>query len=862
MADIHEVIGHMSSMRVNKYHITATGAAEGMPESDIKDIKCSGIQRRDNVVLEFQEEDIDKILLSKGILADKNNIDIAEALLKADAEITPENIAKVAELKNMVEYITSEISEYVAALLLENETLPSGISQLCEVISRIKNEYPHDDNVLLLRREADDKAIEKEIIEIYGTNHIEASKKEIAKELYTAGIPVTSRNIERVETVLDDLSKLKIVNDEAIAVCIKNEAAFSIDSLQRAALYALGRYSSIQSVSREDLKHVDHDIKKLLVSLGYDTSERSASIARAIIKIGAGLSKETIDTAIKVKDDISFIKDNSNKETAVLLARKNIDAEKADVSAIAQVIKQQIKTKEQACSIYQNQSGSYISTKIINESSEKLEKAVAEFLKTEGMTADTENVLICKALIKNGINISKKAIEDFKLLLGIENIQQITKYFNERFIINDKVAYINELVKALQTLDNKANERLRIYGRDSIQYINVKNIRDKMSEVLDANFKAIGMMLKCNLLPTERNARIVCGFSKNSSGKNGLNVDFRLEPAFFEYLFDDEACAFDSSGLLRGLKQEFRQYGSLLNYTQALRGMKTYQAALTAKFNDMHSIKNIGIRDLAVFVSGTSNKLSLSRVVDNLEFIIRHDKHPDEKINKEIAEILDNIKDELPRADLKNFKQEGIIEFCSFMREKVKYMKQKLEVLQAVITNTGGYLSGAVSKVINDLNDISFLYSHAQKDFVFAQVPFIYNGRVSNLNLIINKKRNRFNMKEGEEPYCVSMNLETNTLGVLDIGLEIKGRSVKASIRVEKDSYKEYFMKMSSQLQKKISDAGFNLQNFSCITIREAQYAGAAGKRQKKQQDEGSKSIKAGSFKQNCKLSGGFEVRI
>jgi len=855
MSNINEIIGHISAMRAGKPQISATSLPDDAVEAEVKDVGCVSMPHQDNVVLAFEGDDIEKLLLSIGVLADKNNVEIAEALLKVDAEITPENITKVAELKRMVEYITSELSEDVLPLLAYDE-LPADISALCEIISMKKNEVSDDENLFLLRREPDEKIVEKDLFEIYGNRQIEKTRREIAMELASAGIPVVKRNIEKVEAVLDNLSKLKLVNDEAIAVCIKKESAFSIDSLYRAALYVAGKYSHPHSVSQEDLKLVEQDIKKLLAASGHDASEESVNIAKAIIKTGAGLSKATIDAAKSVKEDIRIIQENCNAQTALLLARKNIDTEKEEVSSLARVITQHIKTKEQVCSIYQNQSESYISSNILNESTEKLEKSIAVFLKANDLTTDAENISICKALIKNGINVSKKAVQDFKLLLENENIRSISKYCSHRVIINGKAADVKELVKIAEKLDNTAKEMLKQYGKDSMRFLNAKNISDKVSEVLDANMKAICLIMKCNLRPTERNVKIAGSFAKNGAG-----MDFRLEPVSFEYVPVFESVSLEDNET-EGLKQELRQGRGLLEYAVALKSMKTFHAALAAKYEDMQGIKNFNIRNLAAIMSGSSNKLSLSSIINNIEHMARHDKYGDVNIKRELNELLEHIKNELPRVDLANIKEQGIIEFSSMMKEKIKYIRQKLETMQSGMNNSNSFISSAISQAVKDLQDISSLYSYAQKDCFFVQVPFILNGRLSNLNLFINKRKGRSSMKQGEEPYCISMNLETNTLGILDISLEIKGKSVKAYVKVERDSFKQYFIKMSQQLHKKIAEGGFSLDKFSCTSMQEDAHNDAADKIKEKTVETAERYKGASAFRKKANAGGGFEARI
>lgn len=671
MANISEIIGHISAMRAGKPQISATSLPDEAVEAEGKDVGCVSMPHQDNVVLAFEGDDIEKLLLSIGVLADKNNVEIAEALLKADAEITPENIAKVAELKRMVEYITSELSEDVLSLLTYDE-LPADISALCEIISMKKNEVADEENLLLLRCEPDEKTVEKSLFEIYGNRQIDKIKREIAMELASAGIPIVKRNIEKAEAVFDNLSKLKILNDEAIAICIKKESSFSIDSLYRAALYVAGKYSQPHDVSQEDLKLVENDIKKFLAASGHDASEEWINIAKAIITAGAGLSKGTIDAAKNIKEDIRIIRQNRNVETAVLLARKNIDAEKEEVSSLARVITQHIKTKEQVCSIYQNQSESYISSNIANESSDKLQKYVAAFLKDNDLAIDSENIFICKALIKNGINVSKKAIQDFKLLLENENIQAISRYCSQKVIIKGKTANMKELVQIAEKAGNTAKEMLKQYGKDSMRFLNAKNISDKVSEVLDANMKAICLIMKCNLRSAERNVKIAARFAKNASG-----IDFRLEPVWVEYVSEFESVSL-ADNEIEGFKQELTQGRDLLDYAVALKSMKTFHAALAAKYEDMQGIKNFNIRDLAAIMSGSSNKLSLSNIINNIENIARHDKYGDANIKRELNELLNNIKNELPRVDLANIREQGIIEFSSLMREKIKFIRQKL----------------------------------------------------------------------------------------------------------------------------------------------------------------------------------------
>ena len=92
----------------------------------------------------------------------------------------------------------------------------------------------------------------------------------------------------------------------------------------------------------------------------------------------------------------------------------------------------------------------------------------------------------------------------------------------------------------------------------------------------------------------------------------------------------------------------------------------------------MQGIKNFNIRDLAAIMSGSSNKLSLSNIINNIENIARHDKYGDANIKRELNELLNNIKNELPRVDLANIREQGIIEFSSLMREKIKFIRQKL----------------------------------------------------------------------------------------------------------------------------------------------------------------------------------------
>jgi len=164
----------------------------------------------------------------------------------------------------------------------------------------------------------------------------------------------------------------------------------------------------------------------------------------------------------------------------------------------------------------------------------------------------------------------------------------------------------------------------------------------------------------------------------------------------------------------------------------------------------------------------------------------------------------------LPKADLAALKQGANI------TDIYSELKTRLWALENRFTRLFGGQDDSVAKIISSMKDNIRAQEQMNRGPVCFQIPFLYNQKPSSLTVyVFDQKKNGRGKKAGDD-LSVALNLETQTLGVVDIGMKVSDKKVDFDITVQNRGVRNFLESITGTLGERIRDTGFSVGEITC----------------------------------------------
>ncbi len=325
-------------------------------------------------------KDYSEVLQSYGIKVTEEALEAAKTLDLFNIPITKEGVGTLMTAKNYLDTIQHDLNYDTAVKLLEKEVdlEHSSLYEIVEKVKEIKEEKKAFSllKFLGIKKEMTTEEAERIAREIYGSS-MGKDITDIIKSLHQAKTTITKKNIEAVYEVFYKLGKLKGIEDESFVKLYKQGEVFTLESLynmkyavkegvvpveegiQDWAVKLYERHAlPIEQVTEKDLKRLEGQILSLLREMRIDTTRENRQLANALIQEGIPLTKEHMQEIVTMKEALKTLMMHLDLEKASELMRLSIDIERQDIRQLvkwkqqlpedgSQVLSQEVRTGEE-----------------------------------------------------------------------------------------------------------------------------------------------------------------------------------------------------------------------------------------------------------------------------------------------------------------------------------------------------------------------------------------------------------------------------------------------------------------------------------------------------------------------------------
>jgi hypothetical protein len=158
-------------------------------------------------------------------------------------------------------------------------------------------------------------------------------------------------------------------------------------------------------------------------------------------------------------------------------------------------------------------------------------------------------------------------------------------------------------------------------------------------------------------------------------------------------------------------------------------------------------------------------------------------------------------------------------------------LKARLLDIENRIISIFGRQDDSVSKIIASMKDNIRAQDQMNKGPVCFQIPFLYNQKPSSLTVFVFDRKRRGRDKQSGDALNVALNLETQTLGTIDISMKVSEKRVDLDIGVQSKGIRNYLESASGSLGGRIRDAGFAIGEITCSVVSRGESSAEKSKR-------------------------------
>jgi len=199
-----------------------------------------------------------------------------------------------------------------------------------------------------------------------------------------------------------------------------------------------------------------------------------------------------------------------------------------------------------------------------------------------------------------------------------------------------------------------------------------------------------------------------------------------------------------------------------------------------------------------------------------------------------------NIRDILPKSDLLALKNGADI------TDIYNELKARLLALENRLMRFTARSDDAVERIFTSMKDNIRAQEQMNKGPLCFQIPFMYNQKPTSLTMYVFDHKKGGRGKKADDALNVALNLETEKLGTVDVGMVVSDKRVDLDISVQNRGVRNYLEGISGSLNDRIEDAGFTVGVISC-SVRGAAQAAKNGVKPAKADKTGRDGAKAGA---------------
>jgi hypothetical protein len=168
------------------------------------------------------------------------------------------------------------------------------------------------------------------------------------------------------------------------------------------------------------------------------------------------------------------------------------------------------------------------------------------------------------------------------------------------------------------------------------------------------------------------------------------------------------------------------------------------------------------------------------------------------------------IRDILPSASLKAIKEGASVS------DIYNEIRGRLSQLESRLLRMGLKQDDPISRIISSMKDNMRAQEQLNKNQLCFQIPFLYNQKPSSLTVYVQERRRGAAGKKTDGDLSVDLSLETESLGMVSVGMNVSDRLVDIDIAVSNRSVRDYLGGIADKLGERVAEAGFKVGGISC----------------------------------------------
>jgi len=745
----------------------------------IKEELLGGLKALDIQGMQLSKENLLSLMMSKNQLdaiCDSLDYDTAVDLMKKDVDVEKDPINKVA---------TS---------LEELKELGKNFS----VAKFLKNQFS------LSTDEA-----EKIAKDLYGSK-MGKDYTDIIKALDKAGVDINKKNIDRVNDIFSKLHQLKGLGEDTIIGAIKNKVDASIDNLvklknsvtkgivaadEKISQYATRLYEASThkaKVSERDLQLMEEEIKELLNKEGLSATKENIQLAKELIKGQMPVTGENIEKINGIKSAIKELISNLDTQKVSELMKQDVNIEKEPVTDLVERIKN-LEEIEKALALKdfskeEKNEVAEILNRLKNLNSIKDEDLVSLLKRNVDFKAsDLEKLVLTNGKLFNDADLfDTKLLGTYTATIEMSQVLKDIKDINFNsiaFHLNNKLDLtLEEFAKSNSDGFMKVLiEGNSFMGKEEIS--NLKGIQN--TEVIRA---LINQQLPVNQFFVDKLQHIKNQLNFIKEGVTASIIAKSVEDQVALTKLDIEKTA--------SYIKEFNGIDkpSLQETIPLMASNRQHLLAMMMKNAMPLSLK--GVKDIAMLFN---NKQNITQDIKELLELLRGDKV--EGIEAEAAKLHAAFK------DLAAGSKQGKLNADKFYEE----LNRALKLLESSSGHFNKEQQQAIENKIEKLKDTLEVQQQLNKNDTCFQMPVLMNEELKNLQIyVMNKKKNT--KRIDPQNMSILLNMETATVGNLNIYAAVSNKNVILRIGLEQPDYKRVIEPQARVLVNLMKDIGYEVK--------------------------------------------------
>ncbi|SHK44133.1 DUF6240 domain-containing protein [Tepidibacter formicigenes] len=791
------------------------------------------------------------VLKKLNIELSEDNLNAVKTLNSHGIKLSKENIMSFVFSKNYLDEIVGSL-DYDSAVKLLDKNIDienDSLQKIAAALDEIKNEKEgfSFSKLFKMKKEVTTDEAEEIAKKIYGSK-MGKDITDIIKVLYKRNVSITKKNIERVNDIFYKLDKLSDIKDETFIDTVKNKVDATIDNLykiknfiKKGVVEVSDKISSISAkvyetflpkvnkVTEKDLRLLEEDIKFLLEDMNMNVDD-NIHLAKKFIKNGLEVTKENIKNVNEMKEALSYITKNLNKDKAAALIKSKIDIEKLDIRELAKQIKDigniqtdiKVEDKEvqdilQKIDNLKNIGEKDLLTllkKDVDFEINKIEKVI--FKSKDTLINDISNMKNQSSnLLNSSINSINKLTQifsdiknlDFNILsfqlknkmpMTLNNIHSSYLLLNNK---NDNINNLNKKIKISKKLEPKHENIVKKYVKDNINLFGIKK------EDIKGFDKAVS---------------VAKSLIQNSLNLSKINIQ-RVYESYgqFKYIKDNLTSNIVKDSLSKGLEIEYMNLDDLSEYVKDFKNnidksqtkINNYLKTFTDNITTINKEREASI----AFIMKNNRSMSLKEIKKTSSFFKNKDQIG-HKIS-DIVRFLEGREDEVSKKSIYKLKQ-TVKNISKDAKDGKLDPKKVYEDISNAIkdmqnnVNVDDKINKDFNKKYEDLMESlerSYIFNKEEK---ILQFPLLINEQFSNLNMYF-RDRKKSGKKIDKDDMDVVLSLNTANMGNINIHLGVNKDNVSIKMGINNVENKNHIENYKDLLENLLKDIGYNLDDIS-----------------------------------------------